>query len=124
MVITTSTGHFMPFGAKNSRGEPTNAIYGFIKAIRKMLVDLKPDRAAVIWDCGLPARRVELQPAYKQNRTAMPDDLRPQEEWLQKHPVSWDSQRGTPGYRSRRPYCDLRCRRPPRWRGGGDRHKR
>jgi DNA polymerase-1 len=70
-------------GLKNSRGEPTNAIYGFIKAIRKMLADVKPDRAAVIWDCGLPARRVELQPAYKQNRTSMPDDLCPQEDWLQ-----------------------------------------
>jgi len=72
-------------GLKNSRGEPTNAIYGFIKALRKMLADLKPDRAAVIWDCGLPARRTELQPAYKQNRTEMPDDLRPQEDWLQKN---------------------------------------
>ncbi|MEI8292434.1 MAG: 5'-3' exonuclease H3TH domain-containing protein [bacterium] len=72
-------------GLKNSRGEPTNAIYGFIKALRKMLVDVKPDRAAVIWDAGLPARRVELQPAYKQNRSSMPDDLRPQEEWLQKN---------------------------------------
>lgn len=72
-------------GLKNSRGEPTNAIYGFIKALRKMLADVKPDRAAVVWDAGLPARRVELQPAYKQNRSSMPDDLRPQEEWLQKN---------------------------------------
>lgn len=72
-------------GLKNSRGEPTNAIYGFIKALRKMLADVKPDRAAVIWDAGLPARRVELQPAYKQNRSEMPDDLRPQEDWLQKN---------------------------------------
>ena len=72
-------------GLKNSRGEPTNAIYGFIKALRKMLADVKPDRAAVIWDCGLPARRTELQPDYKQNRTEMPDDLRPQEDWLQKN---------------------------------------
>ncbi len=72
-------------GLKNSRGEPTNAIYGFIKALRKMLADVKPDRAAVIWDAGLPARRVELQPTYKQNRSEMPDDLRPQEEWLQKN---------------------------------------
>ncbi|MDX2080538.1 MAG: 5'-3' exonuclease H3TH domain-containing protein [Terrimicrobiaceae bacterium] len=70
-------------GLSNSRGEPTNAIYGFAKALRKMLVDLRPDRAAVIWDCGLPARRVALQPAYKQNRSEMPDDLRPQETWLQ-----------------------------------------
>lgn len=72
-------------GLKNSRGEPTNAIYGFIKALRKMLADVKPDRAAVVWDAGLPARRVELQPAYKQNRSSMPDDLRPQENWLQKN---------------------------------------
>jgi len=72
-------------GLKNSRGEPTNAIYGFVKALRKMLADVKPDRAAVVWDAGLPARRVELQPAYKQNRSEMPDDLRPQEEWLQKN---------------------------------------
>lgn len=70
-------------GLRNSRGEPTNAIYGFLKAIRKMLADLKPDRAAVVWDAGLPARRTELLPSYKQNRSEMPDDLRPQEDWLQ-----------------------------------------
>lgn len=72
-------------GLKNSRGEPTNAIYGYAKALRRMLADVKPDRAAVIWDCGVPARRLELQPAYKQNRPPMPDDLRPQEEWLKKN---------------------------------------
>ncbi len=69
----------------NSRGEPTNAIFGFSKALRKMLTDVQPDFAAVIWDCGLPERRTTLQPEYKQNRTAMPDDLRPQEDWLQSH---------------------------------------
>ena len=72
-------------GLRNSRGEPTNAIYGYAKAIRKMLADLKPDLAAVIWDRGLPARRTTLQPEYKQNRTEMPGDLRPQEEWLQEN---------------------------------------
>ena len=72
-------------GLRNSRGEPTNAIYGYAKAIRKMLADLKPDLAAVIWDSGLPARRTTLQPEYKQNRTEMPGDLRPQEEWLQEN---------------------------------------
>ena len=72
-------------GLRNSRGEPTNAIYGYAKAIRKMLADLKPDLAAVVWDSGLPTRRTTLQPEYKQNRTSMPDDLRPQEEWLQEN---------------------------------------
>lgn len=72
-------------GLSNSKGEPTNAIYGFSKAIRRMIADTRPDRAAVIWDSGLPARRTELQPEYKQNRTEMPDDLRPQEGWLQRN---------------------------------------
>jgi DNA polymerase-1 len=70
-------------GLTNSKGEPTNAIYGFLKAVRKMLVDVKPDLAAVIWDAGLPERRVALQPAYKQNRPPMPDEMRSQEDWLQ-----------------------------------------
>lgn len=72
-------------GLRNSRGEPTNAIYGYAKALRKMFADLEPDLAAIVWDSGLPARRTILQPDYKQNRTAMPDDLRPQEEWLQEN---------------------------------------
>ena len=62
----------------NSRGEPTNAIYGFIKVLRKMLRDVQPDLAAVLWDEGLPARRTELQPEYKQQRAEMPEKMRPQ----------------------------------------------
>ena len=70
-------------GLSNSRGEPTNAIYGVVKALRRMLADLKPDYAAVIWDAGLPERRTLLQPEYKQHRDAMPDDLEVQQEPLQ-----------------------------------------
>jgi len=62
----------------NSRGEPTNAIYGFVKVLRKMLRDLQPDRAAVLWDEGLPQRRTQLQPQYKQQRAQMPELMRPQ----------------------------------------------
>lgn len=72
-------------GLTNSRGEPTNAIYGFAKALRKMIADVKPDLGAVIWDSGLPEHRVALQPAYKQNRPEMPDEMRSQEKWLQKN---------------------------------------
>lgn len=70
---------------RNSRGEPTNAIYGYAKALRKMLSDVRPDRAAVLWDSGLPERRTTLQPEYKRNRKPMPDDLRPQEAWLREN---------------------------------------
>ena len=62
----------------NSRGEPTNAIYGFIKTVRKMVKDLSPDLAAVVWDMGLPKRRTEMQPGYKQQRVEMPDLMKPQ----------------------------------------------
>ena len=62
----------------NSKGEPTNAIYGFIKTLRRMVKDLAPDLGAVVWDEGLPARRTELQPAYKQHRAEMPAEMRPQ----------------------------------------------
>jgi len=71
-------------GLRNSRGEPTNAIYGFVKALRRMLADLKPDYAAVVWDAGLPERRTQLQPEYKQHREVMPDDLDVQQEPLQR----------------------------------------
>lgn len=70
-------------GLTNSRGEPTNAIYGFSKALRRMLADVRPTLGAVIWDNGLPERRTTLQPEYKQNRPEMPAEMRSQEEWLQ-----------------------------------------
>ena len=65
---------------RNSRGQPTNAIYAFTKALRKMLADLRPTHGAVLWDGGIPARRLTLQPSYKQQRAPMPDDLRAQED--------------------------------------------
>jgi len=67
----------------NSRGEPTNAIYGFVKCVRKMVKDVQPDLGAVIWDVGMPKRRTELQPAYKQQRTEMPDLMKPQLNFIQ-----------------------------------------
>jgi DNA polymerase-1 len=74
-------------GLTNSRGEPTNAIFGFTKALRRMLHDVQPDFAAVIWDAGLPERRTALQPEYKQQRPEMPADLKFQEAPMQ-HLVS------------------------------------
>ncbi len=66
----------------NSRGEPTNAIYGFVKTVRKMLKDLKPALAAVFWDEGLSAKRMQLQPTYKQQREAMPERMVPQLKYI------------------------------------------
>jgi DNA polymerase-1 len=85
MRLLLVDGHYYAYrsffaiqGLKNSNGEPTNAVFGFVKALRKMLSDLKPDLAAVIWDAGLPERRMELLPSYKQQREETPDDLKSQ----------------------------------------------
>lgn len=67
----------------NSRGEPTNAIFGFTKTLRLMLKHLQPELGAVIWDEGVPQRRVELQPAYKETRKEMPKPMVPQLEFIQ-----------------------------------------
>src|SRR6188472_1414904 len=67
----------------NSRGEPTNAIFGFTKTLRLMVKHLQPDLGAVFWDEGLPQRRVELQPAYKETRKEMPPPMVPQLDYIQ-----------------------------------------
>ena len=66
----------------NSRGEPTNAILGFAKTVRRMLKDLQPEMGAVFWDEGLPQKRVELQPAYKETRKEMPQPMVPQLDFI------------------------------------------
>jgi DNA polymerase-1 len=83
MRLLLVDGHYYAYrsffaiqGLKNSKGEPTNAVFGFVKALRKMLSDLKPDLAAVVWDAGLPERRMELLPSYKQQREETPGDLK------------------------------------------------
>ena len=59
-------------------GVPTNAIFGFIKALGKMQTQLAPSHVAVIWDGGLHPERMEQHPAYKAQRPPMPDSLEAQ----------------------------------------------
>ena len=67
----------------NSRGEPTNAIFGFTKTLRLMIKHLQPELGAVFWDEGMPERRVILQPAYKETRKEMPLPMVPQLDFIQ-----------------------------------------
>jgi 5'-3' exonuclease len=67
----------------NSRGEATNAIFGFTKTLRLMLKHLQPEFGAVVWDEGVPQKRVELQPAYKETRKEMPLPMVPQLDFIQ-----------------------------------------
>lgn len=63
---------------RSPSGQPTNAIYGFVKMLEKMRQAIGPTHLAVVWDGGLSVRRVELLPEYKAQRPEMPDALRPQ----------------------------------------------
>jgi DNA polymerase-1 len=62
----------------NSKGEPTNAVYGFLTILIKVLGDLKPEYLIVAWDKTSKTFRNDMYPDYKATRTEMDDDLRVQ----------------------------------------------
>ena len=59
----------------NSKGEPTNAIFGVVSMLRKILKEEKPDYLAVAFDLAGPTFRHEIDEDYKAHRKPMPDDL-------------------------------------------------
>ncbi len=59
----------------NSKGQPTNAIYGFIAMIRKIIKEEKPDMLAVAFDLKGPTFRHEKFKDYKGTRKPMPEEL-------------------------------------------------
>ncbi len=60
---------------RSPTGEPTNAIFGFIKMLAKLRAKLAPTHMLVVWDGGLSAERQAALPEYKAQRPAMPEDL-------------------------------------------------
>ena len=62
----------------NSKGEPTNAVYGFVNMLRKLLRDEQPDLIGIGMDTSGATLRKEKFEEYKANRRPMPDDLRSQ----------------------------------------------
>ena len=65
-------------GLTNSRGFPTNAVYGFNNMLAKLLRDRKPEHIAVVFDAKGPTFRNEAFEDYKAHRKPMPDELKPQ----------------------------------------------
>ena len=61
-----------------SRGFPTNAIYGFISTLRKLVEQEKPHYLGIVFDTGKPTIRHQMFKAYKAHRKPMPEDLIPQ----------------------------------------------
>ena len=56
-------------------GKYTNAIYGFLAILFKLLEDEKPEYIAVSFDLKAPTERHKLYEAYKANRHGMPNEL-------------------------------------------------
>jgi DNA polymerase I len=62
----------------NSKGFPTNAVYGFTAMLFKFLKDYNPEYVGMVFDSKGDVFRNDIYPEYKANRTEPPEDLVPQ----------------------------------------------
>ena len=62
----------------NSEGLHTNAVYGFLNIMLKILDEEKPDYLTVAFDVKHPTFRHEMYADYKGTRKGMPDELKEQ----------------------------------------------
>src|SRR5687768_8590106 len=74
--------YFAPFRDLTSpTGEPTKATYVFTQMLMQLVAARKPDYLVMVIDCGdETVFRRQIDPTYKANRVAPPDDFKPQEE--------------------------------------------
>ena len=56
-------------------GKYTNAVYGFLAILFKVLDDLQPEYLAVTFDLKAPTARHKMYEGYKANRKGMPNEL-------------------------------------------------
>lgn len=56
-------------------GFPTNALFGFMKMLAKLIGDIGSHHVVVVFDAGRDTFRKELYPAYKANRNDPPEEL-------------------------------------------------
>jgi len=56
-------------------GKYTNAVYGFLAILFKLIEDTNPEYMVVAFDLKAPTARHKLYEGYKANRKGMPDEL-------------------------------------------------
>ncbi|QDT32133.1 DNA polymerase I [Thalassoglobus polymorphus] len=61
-----------------TRGQPTNAVFGFTGDIQHLLKEKSPTHIICAMESQTPQERVAIYEDYKANRDAMPDELQPQ----------------------------------------------
>jgi DNA polymerase-1 len=72
----------MPDEFTNTRGEPTNAVYGFSGFLCSLLEQTSAQHVAIAFDESLSTSyRNEIYPAYKANREPAPEELKRQFQW-------------------------------------------
>ena len=59
-------------------GKYTNAVYGFLAILFKLIEDKNPEYMAVAFDLKAPTARHKMYEGYKANRHGMPDELKEQ----------------------------------------------
>ena len=59
----------------NSKGFPTNAIFGFINMFNKFIMETKPEYFVAVFDSGGKSFRNEIYDDYKANRGEAPEDI-------------------------------------------------
>ncbi len=67
----------------NSRGMATQAVYGFLTMLLKVLRERKPEYICVVFDAGRSFRH-EMSSSYKATRQVMPEELGPQIPYIKK----------------------------------------
>ena len=69
-------------GLTGPDGKSTNAVYGFVTMLRKLINDHQPQYIAASFDLAGPTFRDEIATDYKANRAPMPGDLAEQIPWV------------------------------------------
>ena len=69
-------------GLTGPDGRSTNAVYGFVTMLRKLLADHKPGLIAASFDLPTDTFRDRISADYKANRAPMPQDLQEQIPWV------------------------------------------
>jgi len=68
----------------NSKGIPTNATYGFVQMLLRLIHEEKPTHLVAVWDRPEPTFRKQEYEAYKAQREEIPPDLPEQIDWIKK----------------------------------------